>query len=113
MNIKTTKTDNPLTFGTALTAGIGLVLMIVALGAGVAGGESSAGAVSLLFLGGLGLLVLGVGAWIAAVRPFEHFDDITQPKDAGYGHGSHDNTHAPELPAGQEAPALPSGGAHD
>ena len=111
MNIKTTKTDNPLTFGTALAGGIGLVLMIVALGAGVVGGDGGASAVGLLFLGGLTLLVIGVGAWVAATRPFDHFDDITQPKDAGHGDESSDS-HEPELPAEQETPALPSGGAH-
>jgi ABC-type nickel/cobalt efflux system permease component RcnA len=112
MNIKTTKTDNPMSFGMALTGGIGLALMIVALGMGVVQGENSdTGAVSLLFLGGLLLLVIGVGAWVAVTRPFAHFDDITQPKDTGHGHGSHDQ-HEPQADAQHETPALPTGGAH-
>ncbi|PJF28214.1 MAG: hypothetical protein CUN53_01165 [Phototrophicales bacterium] len=112
MNIKTTKTDNPLTFGMALTGGIGLVLMIVALGIGVVQGESgNTGAVGLLFLGGLVLLIIGVGAWIAVTRPFAHFDDITQPKDTGHGHGSDDH-HEPEALVEGEKPALPAGESH-
>lgn len=112
MNIKTTKTDNPLTFGMALTGGIGLVLMMVALGMGVVQGEgSSTETVGLLFLGGLALLIIGVGAWIAVTRPFAHFDDITQPKDTGHGHESHDH-HEPEALAEGEKPALPAGESH-
>ncbi len=109
MNIKTTKTDNPLTFGMALTGGIGLLLMMVALGIGVAqGNNSDTSAISLLFLSGLALLILGIGAWAAATRPFAHFDDITQPKDTAHGHGSHDH-HQPEALADGEKPALPAG----
>lgn len=114
MKIKTTKTDNPLSFGLALLGGIGLTIMIVALGLGVVGTDpSTENTVGVLFLLGLLLLIVGVGAWVGVTRPFEHFDDITQAKDTGHGHGSHD-THAADTdhahadePAGH---ALPSGG---
>lgn len=114
MNIKTTKTDNPLSFGMAMAGGIGITLMMVALGIGVTQGETAdTGLIGVLFLGGLALLIFGVGAWVAVTRPFAHFDDITQPKDAGHGHG-HDTHPAADHPADEhgEAAALPPGGTH-
>jgi amino acid transporter len=95
MNIKTKHTNNPLTFGLAMTAGIGLVLMIVALGIGVIG-QPDANAIGVLFALGLVLFLLGVGAWVGVTKPYQHFDDINQPKDSGHGHGhgAHDASHA-------------------
>lgn len=81
----------PVPFGLALTAGAGLILMILALGIGVVQGASANGSlIGLLFAGGLLLLVAGVGAWAAVVRPFANFDDINVPKDSGHhGHDEH------------------------
>jgi ABC-type nickel/cobalt efflux system permease component RcnA len=115
VNIKTTKTDQPLTFGLAMAGGIGLTLMIVALAVGVIGGEGAdSSAISLTFLLGVGLLILGIGGWMAVTRPFEHFDDIDQPADGGHGHAhaAHDDHAAgSEHPAveAHDAPKLPAG----
>jgi hypothetical protein len=81
----------PIPFGLALTAGGGLILMILALGIGVLQGTSAdSSLIGLLFVAGLLLLVAGVGAWAAVVRPFANFDDINVPKDSGHhGHDEH------------------------
>jgi ABC-type nickel/cobalt efflux system permease component RcnA len=105
----------PIAFGLSLVAGGGLVLMMIALGVGVVNtAAADGGLVGTLFITGLLLLITGIGAWIAYTRPFDHFDDIEQPKDAGHGHDhDQDAQHADEavlLPDGMvETPALPSG----
>ncbi len=73
----------------ALTAGAGLILMMLALGIGVVQGEAAdASTIGLTFAGGLALLVLGIGGWLALVQPFKHFDDINEPHFTG--HHEHD-----------------------
>jgi hypothetical protein len=115
VDIKTTKTDNPLSFSMALVGGIGLTLMIIALGWGVVSGDTSTNGVGVLFLLGLVLLVIGVVAWVGVTRPFANFDDISKPleDDHGHGHAAHDAAHDEHaaLPDGEAQPhALPSGG---
>lgn len=83
-NFKTT--NNPLLFGLAMVAGLGLVLMIIALGAGVNVDTQGGNTMLFVLLAGLAMLVIGVGAWVAVVQPFRHFDDINQPLDDGHGH---------------------------
>lgn len=81
------QTSNPLTFGLALTTGIGVVLMIVALGVGVVQGDAAdSRAVGFAVLTGFVLLLVGFIGWLVVVRPFDHFDDINVPKDTGHGH---------------------------
>lgn len=89
--------SRPLTFGLALTAGAGLILMILALAFGVVQGEAADGTIiGLTFAAGLALLIVGIGGWVAVVQPFEHFDDINVPQYTGH----HDAHH--ELPSGEE-----------
>lgn len=113
----------PILFGLSLAAGGGIVLMIIGLGVGVVNAEAASnGLVSTLFIAGLLLLITGVAAWAAVTRPFEHFDDITQPKDSGHGHheAHHDADEAVLLPdgmtdvlsAGETPAALPAGHSH-
>jgi hypothetical protein len=84
------QTSNPLTFGLALTAGIGLIVMIIALGIGVVQGEAAdSRAIGFAVITGFTLLVVGLVGWLVIVRPFDHFDDINVPKDMG-GHGEHE-----------------------
>ncbi|MBK8026471.1 MAG: hypothetical protein IPK19_35060 [Chloroflexi bacterium] len=114
----------PIPFGLALTAGAGLVLMLTALGLGVANAEiANGGLIGFLFVAGLLLLITGIGIWTAVVRPFDHFDDINQPKDTGHGHGHDAPVPASEelllpegmqgsLEAGEAHSALPAGTGH-
>ncbi|MBK9123897.1 MAG: hypothetical protein IPM16_12385 [Chloroflexi bacterium] len=62
----------PLTWWLAGLAGTGLTLMLVAAGVGVITG----GDVGIWFVLGLLMMAGGIGAWIAATRPFENFDNI-------------------------------------
>lgn len=77
---------NGLTYGLALLAGSGVVLMIVALAIGVIVPDSQ-NTVTLLFLGGLAMMIVGSIGWFGVVRPDTHFDDINIPADGGHGHG--------------------------
>lgn len=122
MSNQASPSRQPVPFGLALTAGAGLILMILALGIGVVQGTASnSSLIGLLFVAGLLLLIAGVAAWTAVVRPFANFDDINVPKDSG--HHGHDD-HAEEellLPDGvtplvaagdHEAPAALASGHH-
>lgn len=86
-NDKNFKTAHPLTFGLAMVAGIGVILMILALGFGVLQADADTNVIRLVFVGGLAMLITGVVAWIFIIRPFEHFDDINQPLEDDHGHG--------------------------
>lgn len=81
-------TSNPLNFGMSMVAGLGVVVMIIALGVGVVGGENTdTRFVGVVFAAGLLMLISGVVAWLAVTRPFERFDDIDVPKYTGHAHG--------------------------
>ncbi len=82
---------NPLlVLGLAMVAGLGLVLMMIALGIGVIQGTAADGnAIGLFFAGGLVLFILGAGGWFAVVQPQKHFDDISQPMDTGHHAEAH------------------------
>ena len=84
------------TFGLSLSAGFGLILIIVALAVSVVAGEPAAYLVSMALVIGLVLMVIGIGGWLIAVQPWRRFDDINQPLDDGHGHGSvpHADEHA-------------------
>jgi ABC-type multidrug transport system permease subunit len=86
MNYNFKTTSSPLLFGLSLLAILGLVMMIIALAAGVNVDEATGNLLLFVFLGGLVFLVLGIGTWIVIVQPFRHFDDINQPLDDGHGH---------------------------
>jgi ABC-type nickel/cobalt efflux system permease component RcnA len=113
LNIRTKHTNNPLTFGLAMSGGIGLVVMIVALALGVVQGASADGsAIGMLFLVGLALLIVGIAGWLFVTRPFEHFDDITQPKDAGHHHEEPGEVHVDEPVPADKALATTHDAAH-
>lgn len=82
--------SNPLTLGLALISGTGLILMIVALGIGVAVADVSAEMLGGLVLLGAMALVFGIVGWAIAVRPSAHFDDINVPKDIHTHEEDHD-----------------------
>jgi len=85
VSIHTDPISKPIPFGLSLTAGAGLILMILALGFGVVqGANANSTAIGLTFAGGLGLLIIGVVGWLATVQPFNHFDDINVPMYTGH-----------------------------
>jgi hypothetical protein len=80
------KTSHPLTFGLALTAGLGVIVMISALAVGVVQGASAdSRVIGFTLVTGFTLLILGFVGWLVIVRPFDYFDDINVPKDTGHG----------------------------
>ncbi len=97
----------PVPFGLALTAGAGLILMILALAFGVIQGDAANSTVTgLTFVGGLALLLIGIAGWLAVVQPFEHFDDINVPQYTGH----HEEHHPRDLDeADAQQPVLPPG----
>jgi ABC-type nickel/cobalt efflux system permease component RcnA len=81
------KTAHPLTFGLSFVASLGVILIIVALGIGVTQGSAADGnAVNALLVAGFLLMIGGIGAWVGVTQPFNHFDDISQPKYTGHAH---------------------------
>lgn len=85
---------NPVILGLALVAGLGFILMMIALGLGVIGGSNAdSSAIGLLFATGLALLLFGAVGWFATARPDRHFDDINVPKYTGHHDEHHDNAH--------------------
>jgi Na+-driven multidrug efflux pump len=76
-----------LNLGLAFVAGIGLILMVIAAAVGVISGDSiDSGALGVFFAIGAAMLISGIVAWFAVLRPDKHFDDINQP----VYHGHHD-----------------------
>ena len=72
--------DRPLVVWLAIIGGIGMTLVMIALGMGVILGEAaSGGIVAALFWTGLIGLLGATGGWYAVVQPHKHFDDINQP----------------------------------
>lgn len=105
VNFNNKHTSNPLTFGMSMVAGLGVVLMIIALAIGVVTGDaSSTNLIGLTFFAGLVMLITGVVAWAAITRPFAHFDDINVPKDTGHGHGheAHHDDHNAIVPTDEQ-----------
>ncbi len=90
----------PTTLGFSFLAGLGIVLMIIALGVGVIGGNTEAAAnnstiISLLFVAGLLFFIAGAVAWVGVTQPFRNFDNINIPADdPGHGHDDHSDEHA-------------------
>ncbi len=82
--------QNSLTLGLSMICGLGVTLMIIALGIGVIGADVTSSTIGLLFIGGLSLFVVGAIAWGGVVQPWAHFDDINQPAvDEFHGHDEH------------------------
>jgi ABC-type nickel/cobalt efflux system permease component RcnA len=78
----TNQSQSPLAISLAFIAGLGLTIMIVALALGVINGaEANANGLGVLFAAGLVILIGGIGGWMGAVRPFQHFDDINKPAE--------------------------------
>lgn len=91
MRYNNKQTSNPLTFGLAMTAGIGVIAMIIALAIGVVqGANADSRIIGFTLVTGFTLLAIGFIGWLVVVRPFDHFDDINVPKDTGHGHGEHE-----------------------
>jgi hypothetical protein len=98
-----TPANNSTVLGLSFVAGLGLILMILALSIGMIQGSAADGStIGLLFITGLALLIVGGVGWFAVVQPQKHFDDINQPQDDGHhGHSepATDDSHAAETPA--------------
>ncbi len=81
--------DRPLVVWLSIIGGIGMTLVMIALGMGVILGEAaSGGVVAVLFWTGLIGLIGATGGWFAVVQPHKHFDDINQPEYTGH-HDDH------------------------
>ena len=103
MSIQVDPTRNPTTFGLALTGGAGLILMITALAVGVVDPATDDTAVGVALVGGLLLSIFGIVGWLVVVKPFDHFDDINEPKYTGHHDEHHEDDHAIVL---HEEPAI-------
>ncbi|NWG15327.1 MAG: hypothetical protein HXY41_01705 [Chloroflexi bacterium] len=89
--------SNPAVLGTALVAGLGVILAVLALGLGVVQGDTGFTGM-MLAAGGL-LFVLGLAGWIGVAQPHKRFDDISQPAPSDHHHDAHSDEHAIEAAA--------------
>jgi len=95
-----TQPDPSLIRGLAMVGGLGLTLIVIALGFGVVGGEqANSNLVGLGVLSGALILLVAIVAWFGVVQPHKHFDDINQPLEDDHGHGHAEDAHAEDLQA--------------
>ncbi len=82
---------SPAVLGMSMIAGLGVVLIVIALGIGVVqGAQADGNQIGLIVITGLGLFILGAGGWFGLTQPQKHFDDINVPLDDGHhGHDTH------------------------
>jgi ABC-type nickel/cobalt efflux system permease component RcnA len=76
------------TFGLSLSAGLGLILIIIALAASVVSGDAVATTASLLVTVGIVLMIIGIAGWMVVVQPWRRFDDINVALPDEHGHGA-------------------------
>jgi hypothetical protein len=81
---------NPVIFWMSLLAGLGFILMMIALGVGVIQTNADTRGIGLLFISGTALFILGLVGWFASARPDQHFDDINVPQYTGHHEEHHD-----------------------
>jgi len=91
----------------SMIAGLGLILILTALAIGVIQGTAAdSSAVSVTFVSGIGLFLIGAIGWFGLTQPQRHFDDINQPLDDGsHGHSEPHDEHA-IVPAAETHPAV-------
>lgn len=84
------------TIGLAFCAGIGLTLMVIALGIGaIQGDAANLATVNITFAAGAVLLVSGIIGWFVIVQPQRHFDNINIAlEEDHHGHDAHAEEHA-------------------
>lgn len=87
---------SPAVLGMSMIAGLGVTLLVVALGIGVIQGTAAdSNTIGVTFAVGIGLFIFGAGGWYALTQPQRHFDDINVPLDDGHhGHDAHADEHA-------------------
>ena len=87
---------SPAVLGMSMIAGLGLVLILIALGIGVIqGAAADSNTVAVTFVSGIGLFLIGAVGWFGLTQPQRHFDDINQPLDDGsHGHTEPHEEHA-------------------
>ena len=98
---------SPAVFGMSMIAGLGVILIVLALAIGVIQGSAADNSsIGIAFISGIGLFVLGAVGWFGLTRPEQHFDDINQPLDDGsHGHAEAHDDHA-IVPAADSHPAV-------
>lgn len=87
---------SPAVLGMSMIAGLGVILIVIALGIGVIQGSAAdSSGIALAFITGIGLFVIGAVGWFGLTQPQRHFDDINQPLDDGHhGHSEPHEVHA-------------------
>ncbi len=100
---KISTNHSPIVWLVSLVAGLGVTLMMIALGVGVIQSESSDNnTVGMLFAAGVILFVLGSVAWYGVVQPQKHFDDINIPAEDE--HHGHDHSETALAEVGEQHP---------
>lgn len=86
---------SPAVLGMSMIAGLGVTLILIALGIGVIQGSAAdSSTVGITFISGIALFILGAVGWFGLTQPQKHFDDINEPLDDGsHGHTAHSETH--------------------
>jgi hypothetical protein len=92
----TTKSTRPHLSGDeiawAFVVGVGLLLVMLALGISAAQGSDSTGTLAILEAIGFLFIIGGSLGWALEFRPWKNFDDLKTPLYTGHAHDDH---HAP------------------
>ncbi|MBI1278015.1 MAG: hypothetical protein GC179_07800 [Anaerolineaceae bacterium] len=98
---------SPAVLGMSMIAGLGVILIVIALAVGVVqGAAADSNSIGIAFISGIALFVLGAVGWFGLTQPQKHFDDINQPLDDGsHGHAETHDEHA-IVPAPESHPTV-------
>ena len=82
----------PLNVWLSIIGGIGLTLMMIAMGVGVVqGATTNSNILGAVFWTGLIMLIGATIGWFGVSQPYKYIDDINQPQYTGHHH--HDDEH--------------------
>lgn len=83
MSHETQSVSKNVVTGLSMIGGLGLTLIVIALGIGVIRGDTVDSALTnllgLMVVAGFMALAGAIIAWIAVVQPHKHFDNINEP----------------------------------
>lgn len=98
MDNQNSQIDPGLLTGLAMIGGLGMTIMIVAAGVGVADSTVDSQVIGLFVLIGFIILISAILTWLFVAQPYRSFDNIDIPAPDEHAH-EHDHAHQEETAA--------------